>query len=192
MTHNVHLLVRFMRFHCFWLLLCLAFFVQPAQAEIYRCDGPRHADGSANILFQSKPCPVAFDGQLVREPKAPAYVAPLVRHNSSSQVRNQTRVTRRNSAGNRVARRSSAGGSRSARKRSRYKFRNLPSVAVAGCPPTYEDPGVYVVGNKWMRDQHNQRSKARNGMFAAWQHYKSLPTKTYLKNQGLWPKHCPD
>jgi hypothetical protein len=179
-----------MRVHCFWFVLCTAFFAQSSKAEIYRCDGPRHADGSANILFQSKPCPAAFDGQLVREPKVPAYVAPLVR----DQSRNQTRPTRRNSVGTRSARSSGASaGRKSIRKRNTsYKFRNLPSVAVAGCPPTYEDPGVYVVGNKWVRDQHNRRSKARNGMYAAWQHYKSLPTKTYLKNQGLWPKHCPD
>jgi hypothetical protein len=35
------------------------------------------------------------------------------------------------------------------------------------------------------------RSKEFSGMRAAWGDYKSLPTKTYLKNAGKWPAHCP-
>ena len=65
------------------------------------------------------------------------------------------------------------------------------SLSVAGCPPTYEDGGSYVVANRSVKTPSGARSKAHSGMRAAWEDYKSLPTKTYLKNAGLWPKGCP-
>jgi hypothetical protein len=176
-------------------LSCLSFLTLAggnAVAAMYRCDGPKNPDGSASILYQAKPCPAQFQSKEIVEVKAPTLNA----SERARIIRDASSNTKTSTVRRRAARRNSSNSAGQGKRRSRksvgrYKFRNLPSVAQAGCPPTYENPGVYVVGNKWMRDQYNQRSKVRNGMYAAYEHYKSLPTKTYLKNQGLWPKHCP-
>jgi hypothetical protein len=174
-----------------WMLGCICC---ECDAAMYRCDGPKHTDGSANIVFQAKPCPANFRSKEIAHVQTPTLTeAERARIDGDAAQERQTRRVRPGTGGrkrlNRVGR--SKGRGQFGSTSGRYKFRNLPSVAHQGCPPTYENPGVYVVGQKWMRDQYNTRSKAPNGMYAAYLHYKSLPTKTYLKNQGLWPKHCP-
>jgi hypothetical protein len=87
-----------------------------------------------------------------------------------------------------TASRSRAVGKRHPRRKKRHLE---ASLSQAGCPPTYEDAGSYVVSKRWVKTPSGERSKAHAGLRAAWGDYKNLPTKTYLKNAGLWPKNCP-
>ncbi|NJR44067.1 hypothetical protein HC761_00990, partial [bacterium] len=59
------------------------------------------------------------------------------------------------------------------------------------CPPTREDAGNYVLSRSRWQAPGGSSGKSKSPMSAVWLHYKRLPSRTYLKNQGLWPKYCP-
>jgi hypothetical protein len=59
------------------------------------------------------------------------------------------------------------------------------------CPATYEDAGQYVIQRGYWRAPDGTVGKSKTPLSSVWAHYKSLPRRTYLKNQGKWPAHCP-
>ncbi len=147
---------------------------------------------SAEIRYQMDACPPGFTQTTLEILDAPTPVAgePILQANAR-----QTNSGKSRASGTNTSRRTNARTKRTTARvtkpRRPKKMRHEASLSVAGCPPTYEDGGSYVVANRSVKTPSGGRSKAHSGMRAAWEDYKSLPTKTYLKNAGLWPKGCP-
>ena len=164
-----------MKWLCTLVLLCAAQ-LACAQGQTLRCTDP---DGA--VIYQQTPCAAGQQSRafpVLVDPPMPVAVAtpeakPVIRARTRRAVRTPSPPKPR-------------------RARRQPKLHVVPSLAQAGCPPTRENSGVYVVGNKTLMTPSGARGKVHNGMSAAWRHYKSLPSKTYLKNQGTWPDHCGD
>jgi hypothetical protein len=164
---------------------------------VYRC-----VNAKGEIRYQAEVCPDGLVGTKLEILDAPT---PVPGERSRSVEFQESRAAPRSNAP-RAPRRSKAKTARTVTAdegqaqveinttRSKAKRRRPtqePSLSVAGCPPTYEDSGTYVVAQRWMKTPNGVRSKEFSGMRAAWGDYKNLPTKTYLKNAGKWPAHCP-
>ncbi len=65
------------------------------------------------------------------------------------------------------------------------KLQNKPSVV---CPPTFGDVVTMQAPTFTYYDAAGNQQAAQRDMTMK---YRSLPTKTYLKNAGRWPKECP-
>lgn len=158
---------------------------------VFRCVGT-----DQSVYFQAKPCPRGSVERLMHFQPPPTPVA----GERASELSDARQNARR--GGNRRARGAArtpaqarttvqadvpvkGRGKRARRQRLR------PSLAHPGCPATYEDSGSYVIGKTWADTPSGVRITAKTGLRAAWGDYKSLPTRTYLKNAGLWPDHCP-
>ncbi len=157
-----------------------------AAPDILRCVSA--ARGAATeIRYQMDACPSGFTQTTLEILDAPTPVAgePNLQANAAKPRTARTNTSRSTNA------RAKRTSSRVTKPRRPKKMHHEASLSVAGCPPTYEDGGSYVVANRSVKTPSGARSKAHSGMRAAWEDYKSLPTKTYLKNAGLWPKGCP-
>jgi len=147
---------------------------------------------AAEIRYQMEACPPGFTQTTLLIADAPTPVAgePIL-----SSHPGQASSTKPRAAGATTSRRTNSHAKRTTtqvtKPRRPKKMRHEAALSVAGCPPTYEDGGAYVVANRSVKTPSGSRSKAHSGMRAAWEDYKSLPTKTYLKNAGRWPKGCP-
>ena len=170
------------------LIFLMTLFVQQtlnAEAGILRCVSAIDGAATAEIRYQSEPCPPGFTQTvpLIIQAPTPVPGEPILQAESARTVT----PTGSSRASSRVKRATTGVGKPHRRK----KLQHEAALSQAGCPATYEDGGVYVVSNRWVKTPSGARSKAHAGMRAAWEDYKSLPTKTYLKNAGRWPKHCP-
>lgn len=173
-----------------WLLSLFLPLCLPAQAPVFRCTGTDQA-----VVFQAKPCPTGSTERLMSLQRAPTPVA----GERPSELSDRRQNTRRSSRSRRPSARTNQQTRQQAQaevqpkapaRRSR-RPRAQASLAHPGCPPTYEDGGSYVVSKTWTDTPSGVRVKGTSGMRAAWDDYKSLPTRTYLKNAGKWPAHCP-
>ncbi len=165
-----------------FLLLVSLMSLSYSAPPVLRCSTP-----AGEIRYQMSACPAGFSQALLPMHDAPtrSAAAPSERSTPAALV-----PASRPTASRRVAKTVPARAV--GKHRGRRKKRHLEaSLSQAGCPPTYEDAGSYVVSKRWMKTPSGPRSKAHAGLRAAWGDYKNLPTKTYLKNAGLWPKNCP-
>ena len=160
--------------------------VLSAAPGILRCVSVARS-AAAEIRYQMDVCPPGFIQTTLQISDAPTPVPgePILQA-SSTKPRAASGATSRRT--NSRAKRTTT---RVTKPRRPKKMHHDAALSVAGCPPTYEDGGSYVVANRSVKTPSGSRSKAHSGMRAAWEDYKSLPTKTYLKNAGLWPKGCP-
>lgn len=158
-----------------------------AAPNILRCVSVARG-AAAEIRYQMDACQSGFTQTTLEILDAPTPVPgePNSRQAGTVTPRASGSVTSRRT--NSRAKRTTSGVTKPRRSK---KMHHEASLSVAGCPPTYEDGGSYVVANRSVKTPSGARSKAHSGMRAAWEDYKSLPTKTYLKNAGLWPKGCP-
>jgi hypothetical protein len=173
----------------FKILLCISAAcgaMTPAHGAVYRCTGAPDAQAQAQIRYQQVPCPNGFTQASLVMQKAPTPVA----GEPNQQVATPA-PTHRNHARSGVRARSSATRVTNAARQKRVRFEHQARVEHAGCPPTYEAAGSYVIGDTWVKTPSGARVKVRSGLQAAWTDYKNLPTRTYLKNAGKWPSHCP-
>jgi hypothetical protein len=170
------------------LLLALLLLVDASAAPtrtVFRCEDAagllRYQDSSCNKHEQSRALQVAaVDPVIVK----PARVSVPSARSNSRQTRSSTRISQAANAEispitNRKKQR---------RNRKAHLVTQLPQGA---CPATYEDAGVYVQGKTRWQAPGGGSGKSKTPASAIYAHYRSLPGKTYLKNQGLWPAHCP-
>jgi hypothetical protein len=170
----------------------------PAKPLIYRCDSAKNS-----IRYQNRPCAAHESTRMIELLPAPAYVPPPAdtkpARNTRSNKRGSVRSSRsgRSGRGRGTAQNNYApalnGDSLPAPKRARRgRIKIEPMFADAGCPATREAAGLYTYGKSWMRAPGmDKRMKTDNGLREAMVHQRSLPSKTYLRNQGKWPAHCP-
>jgi hypothetical protein len=184
------------------LILSIALF---AATPIYRCEA------QGKIRYQASLCAPHESAKQIQLQSAPSLLPSeiaaisLAQRNEFAarpQSRSQGRNTRR-SAGQRRA--STARAQRSApqpnagesgayhgsRRRTR-KPHVVAQVYRAGCPETLEESGTYLIQSRSFTAPAGRRQKSKRANFDAEFHYKLLPSKTYLKNAGLWPAHCGD
>ena len=176
----------------FWIFVALMLSPHAnAEGTIFRCTGT-----DAAVFFQARPCPTGSSERLMRLQSAPTPVAgerASELSDARQKPKRRTSRTRRSAApapANTSATVAAEAPIKGRGKRARRQ-RLRPSLAHQGCPPTYEDSGSYVIGRNWADTPTGVRIKAKSGLRAAWGDYKSLPTRTYLKNAGKWPDHCP-
>jgi hypothetical protein len=177
-----------------WALCCVLLCADGLAGEIYRCDGPKHS-----IRYQNRPCAAHESSRTMEILPAPAYTPPPPEQSEG------TRASRR---GKRSSSRSTGRSTRTAnnddapalngeplatpKRTRRGRITIEPMFADAGCPATREASGLYTYGKSWMRAPGmSKRVKTDNGLRESMVHQRSLPSKTYLKNQGKWPAHCP-
>ena len=162
-----------------------------AETAILRCVRGTPSAATAEIRYQTQPCPRGFMQSTLAITQAPTPVPAAMLVQVDAAKPGKPAKTRTPAA----ARRSNASAKRTVSGTGKpHRLRKLhPEAALSqpGCPATYEDGGSYVVSNRWVKTPSGSRNKAHSGMRAAWEDYKSLPTKTYLKNAGRWPKGCP-
>jgi hypothetical protein len=188
-------------------LLCTAT-INAAQADpIYRCtnglgersyqDFPCAAD-TKSVQMQVLPAPTLLP-QERRAIEQAALEASQGNSRQSTRAARQRGVSQRNASSRRnTARRQQSNNatttsSQTASKQSRGKRKKLRAIAQvyrAGCPETTEQSGSYVIKGNSLNLPNGAKQKTKRAMYDAALHYKSLPSKTYLKNQGLWPAHC--
>ena len=175
-----------------WSLILLWLFTTStaAQSPVFRCTGP-----DQTVVFQARPCPNGSKEQLMRFQSAPTPVAgERPSELSDARQRAKRSVSRPRRAATPPARANATASAEApvkGRGKRARRQRLRPSLAHPGCPPTYEDGGSYVIGRNWADTPSGVRINAKTGLRAAWGDYKSLPTRTYLKNAGKWPDHCP-
>ena len=145
------------------------------QTTVYRCE---RGAGFAPA-FQSSPClanQVGLRMQLQHvQPAQPAAAAGSRRRAESEPAARERRTTRGPAAN---ARRPAA-PENAAAERPWLTRKSRSARAKAGqstCPASREDGGT----------------TGSNSVGTAWKRYQSLPSRTYLKNAGKWPRHCPD
>lgn len=166
----------------------MTIFVLPtlsADAGILRCVSALPRGATAEIRYQSDPCPPGFTQTVLLITPAPT---PVLGEPTLQAESARTPSPAGSSRASSNVKRASTDVGKPHRRR---KLQHQAALSQVGCPATYEDGGVYVVSNRWVKTPSGSRSKAHSGMRAAWEDYKNLPTKTYLKNAGRWPKHCP-
>ncbi len=172
---------------------------------IYRC-----TNSKGERSYQDFPCAAQTQSLQMQVLPAPTLLPQELRMIEQAQAQSQgpsqarTSNRRRTSnTGNQrqstARRRTSANGSRHdqqqtqsghAARGKRKKLRAIAQVYRAGCPETTEQSGSYVIKGNSLNLPNGAKQKTKRAMFDAEMHYKSLPSKTYLKNQGLWPAHC--
>lgn len=155
-----------------------------AAPGIWRCASVARG-AAAEIRYQMEACPPGFMQTTLLMADAPT---PVLGERPSPAAPAKPPTPKRHVRSNSSAKRITARVAKPHRPR---KLHQEAALSQAGCPATYEDGGVYVVSKRWVKTPSGARSKAHSGMRAAWEDYKSLPTKTYLKNAGRWPKGCP-
>ena len=169
----------------FLLLLALLMLLDASAAPtrtVFRCE-----DSAGSLRYQDQPCNPLDVSRALRvsavDPVLPKVVPePLHRVPKQSQRRSATYQTETASSSPPVAPKFRR------RNRKAHLVTQLPQGA---CPATYEDAGVYVQGKTRWQAPGGASGKSKTPQSAIYAHYRSLPGKTYLKNQGLWPAHCP-
>ncbi len=171
------------------LLLALLLLVDASAAPtrtVFRCEDAagllRYQDAPCSQLEQSRALQVAAVDPVIEKPTRfaePRTGGPNSRQTSSSTHFAQAANAETSPITNRKKQR---------RNRKAHLVTQLPQGA---CPATYEDAGVYVQGKTRWQAPGGGSGKSKTPASAIYAHYRSLPGKTYLKNQGLWPAHCP-
>jgi hypothetical protein len=163
-------------------LLCFGIFFHSLQAAadpsttrvqttVYRCQ----QNVSAALIFQSHPCDASAQQQRLDlihvEPPAPQTT---IRSGPINRQRTKP------SSGARGPGKSDAAQNRAqSETRPAFARKSRAARAKAGqstCPPTRE--GSVATGS--------------TSLATAWKRHQSLPSRTYLKNAGKWPAHCPN
>jgi len=158
----------------------------PASRTVFRCTGANEL-----VRYQDQPCDRL---ELSRALKVSAVDPVLPKTAPQPVVRVPTKSQRRKaSAQNGGQNYALANAPPVARKQRRRnpKAHLVTQLPQGGCPATYEDAGVYVQGKSSWQAPGGSSGKSKAPLSAIYAHYRSLPGKTYLKNQGLWPAHCP-
>jgi len=154
----------------------------PASRTVFRCTGE-----NLLVRYQDQPCDRL---ELSRALTVPAVdpVLPKSEPTAAIRVASQSRrgKTKRQAS-------VSVNPLPTARKtpRRNRKAHLVTQLPEGACPATYEDAGVYVQGKSNWQAPGGGSGKSKAPLSAIYAHYRSLPGKTYLKNQGLWPSRCP-
>jgi hypothetical protein len=176
-----------------------------AATPIYRCEA------QGQIRYQASPCAPHESAKQMQLQSAPSLLPSEIaaiglaqrnefaaRPQSRSRGRSTRRGTGQRSASTARAGRNAAqtnagqsGINHGSRRRTR-KPHVVAQVFRAGCPETLEESGAYLIQSRSFTAPAGRRQKSKRASFDAEFHYKLLPSKTYLKNAGLWPAHCGD
>lgn len=120
-------------------------------------------DAGQRPVFQAKPCPVGQAQKQMRLQRAPTPV-PGERASELSDAR------------------LNAQQSSQVRKPAQAFQPPTEPAPLPPCPRTYEDGASYFIGSSAPDSFELALARAQN---------RALPSRTYLKNAGRWPKHCP-
>ena len=170
------------------LLLTLLMLIDASAAStrtVFRCE-----NGAGSLRYQDAPCNareltrtlhVAAVDPVVEKPVHVSVPTTRINNRRSNKLTRTTQAIR-------TAVSPLLNRKKQRRNRKPHLVTQLPQGA---CPATYEDAGVYVQGKtRWLAPGGGS-GKSKTPSSAIYAHYRSLPGKTYLKNQGLWPAHCP-
>jgi len=151
----------------------------PAQVQVYKC-----VDAAGKLSFQQSPCPDQAEQHAMSvEGDSEANIAAAesaAKRRLAMEQERQQRATRDAL----LAAHRPASPSR--------PDRGAAAKPAAECPATYENPGVLKPRTTGYYYDEQGRRHDTYDQKELYMRYKSLPSKTYLKNTGRWPKGCPE
>ncbi len=162
-----------------WLVAALALGLPlQAQVSVYKC-----VDDQGKVSYQQSPCPELAEQESMSvsgDTEANLAAAEEAAARRLAAERERQRVATRDAL------------VRAAQPQPSATPRPAPDAPAVKCPATYENPGVLKPKvTDYYYDENGRRQDVYDSKELRMR-YKSLPTKTYLKNAGLWPKGCPD
>lgn len=166
-----------------WMLALSAAHAAPASRTVFRCTGANEL-----VRYQDQPCNAQ---ELSRALQVSAIDPVLPKFAPQPVVRVPAQTQRRRAASLQASASINTTPVAAKNRRRNRKAHLVTQLPQAGCPATYQDAGVYVQGKTRWQAPGGASGKSKAPLSAIYAHYRSLPGKTYLKNQGLWPAHCP-